>query len=99
MRDKEKRAKRIPTMSLDFMRSLVEPYRDISANMAAQECLKYLDEDERKVVVEIFFNDKTMRELSHDCGVVPSTIYRIKTKAINKIKQRCNMGVEVNHGT
>lgn len=89
MRDKEIRAKRIPTMSLDSMANVAEPYRNIDCNMMAQEYLNYLDDDERGIIIELFFNSRTMRELSDDYGAVPSTICRVKTRAINTIKQRC----------
>jgi RNA polymerase sigma factor (sigma-70 family) len=89
MRDAEYRARRVQTVPLDFLIDIPDPNYDVDSSMDAQECLRYLNGDERDVITELFFNEKTTREVSRDRGVVPSTISRIKIRAMIKIKQRC----------
>jgi RNA polymerase sigma factor (sigma-70 family) len=94
MKDTEKRARRIQTMSLDSMTNVAGPDYDMDSHMMVEEVLEYLDKDERSVITELFFNGKTMREISNEREVVTSTVYRIKIRAINKIRQKCQMGWE-----
>ena len=94
MRDAERRAGRIQAMSLDSMANVAGPDHDMDSNMVIQECLGCLNDEERNVVTELFFNDKTTREISNDCGMVPSTICRIKKRAIKKMRKKCGVGSE-----
>lgn len=95
MRDAEKRAGRVRIMPIDSMLNIAGPDCDMDAHMMVQECLECLNERERNIIIELFFNKKTMRQISNDRGdVVPSTICRIKATAINKMKQKCKIGVE-----
>lgn len=91
MKDVERRAKRIQTMSLDSMANIAGPNHDMDSYMLVEEVLEYLDNDERSVITELFFNGKTMREVSNELKVVTSTVCRIKSRAINKIRQKCQM--------
>ncbi len=88
MKDVERRARRIQIMSLDSMANIAGPNHNMDSHMMVEEVLEYLDDDERSVITELFFNGKTMREVSNERKVVTSTVYRIKTRAINKMKQR-----------
>ncbi len=88
MRDAERRARRVKIMPLDSMTNIAGPDCDMDSHMEVQECFEHLDNDERDVITELFFNGKTIREVSGDRGVVPSTICRMKTRAINKMRQK-----------
>lgn len=94
MRDVEQRAMRVQIVPLDFMMNMAGPDYDIDSHMMIQECLECLNDDERNIITELFFNEKTTREISDDYGIVPSTICRIKTRAIDKMQQRCGIGLE-----
>lgn len=89
MRDAENRARRMPTITVDSMYSAAGPSCDMDVSMTIDEYLACLDENERLVVTAIFFQNKTVREISADCGIVPSTICRIKHKAMDKMRQKC----------
>lgn len=88
MRDAENRARRMPTITIDSMYNTISPAYNMDISMTVDECLNCLDEDEKLVVTAIFFQNKTVREISADCGIVPSTICRIKNKAITKMRQK-----------
>lgn len=94
MRDAEIRARRIQNISMDSIVNIVGPDYDIDFHMMAQEYLSCLNDEERYIITELFFNDKTMREVSDSHGVVPSTICRIKTRAMNKMRQKCEMEIK-----
>lgn len=89
IRDAEYRARRVKTISVDSIINIAQPDCDMDFNMMVQECLECLNDEERDVIMELFFSEKTIREISDDCGSVVSTIYRIKTDAINKMRQKC----------
>lgn len=88
MKDIERRIKRIQIMSLDSMMNIVGPDYDMDSHMIVQEYLECLSDKERDIITGLFFHEKTMREVSNDCGIVPSTICRIKIRAIDKMRQK-----------
>lgn len=94
IRDKERKIRSRQTTSLDFIADMIEPNYNIDSHMIAQECLEYLDDNERDVIVQFFFNEKTTREISDSLGSAISTIFRIKENAINKMRQRCGTNLE-----
>ena len=94
MRDVEHRARRIQIMSLDAMSNIAGPNSDADTHMMIEELMACLNDEERAVITGLFFDEKTMREVSQDQGVVPSTICRIKGRAIDKMRQKCEMGQE-----
>jgi RNA polymerase sigma factor (sigma-70 family) len=94
LRDVENRVRRIKSMSNDSIMNIAEPDHNIDCAIMVQECLECLNEEERIIITELFMNDKTMREVSGDRGVVASTICRIKTRAIGKMRQKYKVVVE-----
>jgi len=91
MRDVERRAKRIQIMSLDAMSNIAGPNSNADTHMMIEELMACLNDKERAVIMGLFFDEKTMREVSRDQGVVSSTICRTKGKAIDKMRQKCKM--------
>jgi len=91
IQDTERRVKRIQIMSLDSMMNMAGPDCDVDSHMLIQEYLKCLNDNEREIILGLFFHEKTMREVSEDCGMAPSTICRIKARAIGKMRQKCEM--------
>ncbi|RLC89003.1 MAG: hypothetical protein DRJ03_00135 [Chloroflexi bacterium] len=94
MRDAEQRAKRVQVLSLEAMSHLAGPNRDADTHMMVEELMGCLNEEERAVITGLFFDEKTMREVSQDQGIVPSTVCRIKSMAIDKMRQKCETGKE-----
>ncbi len=94
LRDTEIRASRLKTMSLDAMKNVAAPSCSVDFNITAEECLECLDNDEHYVITELFFNNRTMRDISSDRGVVPSTVCRIKKRAMVKMRKKCKVGLE-----
>lgn len=91
MRDTELRAKRAQSMPPEYMANFAGSCGDLDARMTIKECLACLNEEETTVITELFFKQKTTREVSDSHGVVPSTVCRIKTRAINKMKKQFGM--------
>lgn len=92
LRDTEYRAKRIRNIPPNAMINVASPDHNIDSQITIQECLECLDDEERIIITELFFNGKTMREASTNCGIVSSTICRIKKIAIGKMKEKCQIG-------
>lgn len=87
-REVEKRANRSQLVPIEAMATIPTTAPDMDTNILAQECLECLTEDERDVITELFLNGRTMREISNYRGGVHSTIYRIKKRAIDKMRRR-----------
>ncbi|KKN98983.1 hypothetical protein LCGC14_0142280 [marine sediment metagenome] len=94
VRDVEQRASRTQSVSENSTANIVSPIHDMDANMTVQEYLSFLTRDEHHVIIELFFNNKTIREISQNCGSVSSTICRTRDRAIGKMRQRHQMELE-----
>lgn len=94
LRDAEKRARRVRIIPTDFIANMAGPDHDMDASMMVQECLECLNEREYNIITDIYFRNKTMREISNSRGIFASTVCRIKTKAIDKMKSKCLVGLE-----
>lgn len=91
MRDAELRARRIQILPLDSLLNIAGSDCDMDSHMMTQECLEFLNNDERNVIMKLFFDEETMREVSDDLGIFVSTVCRMKKKAIDKMKQKCHV--------
>lgn len=94
MRDSENRSRRISSTSPEAMSDIAYPDQDSDTHIMVQECMGCLDTRERHVITELFLNEKSMREVSNNRGVVASTICRIKSRALNKMRQKHTIGLE-----
>lgn len=92
MRDIEKRNRRIQTIPLEKIRDFPTGEYDIDIGMTVEECLGFLDEEEHYVVTELFFHHKTIKQISKNSGIAVSNLYRIKKRAIEKMKNKCVVG-------
>ena len=52
-----------------------------------RECLLLLDEDERRLIVELFYKRKSERALSLETGIPSMTIHCRKVKILGKLKK------------
>ena len=93
-RDADHRACRANTMPDNSIQGITAPCQNMDVGIMIQECFDCLNQEERDVVTEIYFNNKTMREISLCRGVHATTIYRIKTRAIEKMRQKHGIGVK-----
>jgi len=91
-RDSVNRANRISFVPTEEMISIVEGEYDLDIGLTLQECLDCLTEIERFVIMAIYFEDKSMRELATQFGVVHSTVSNIKKTAIAKMQHVCGVG-------
>jgi len=94
MRDSENRARRVQIMPTESLSQVQDKVSDTDVNMMVQDCLECLSDEERDIIVDLYLNEKTMREMAGERGVVASTICRIKTRAIEKMQQKCAIGVD-----
>jgi RNA polymerase sigma factor (sigma-70 family) len=93
LRDSEIRARRTQSVPFGTIMDVdaVISYCDVESRTTVQECLECLDGKELEIITELFFNNRTIRDIANDYGIVQSTVYRIKTKAIEKIRCKCGI--------
>ena len=91
MRDAEQRARRVQTVSIDSILNIASPVVDTDIRLVVEELISFLSDDEQAVIHGLFFSAKTIREVSLEQDIVPSTVCRIKEKAIGKMKRRCEV--------
>lgn len=60
----------------------------LDTNLMAQECLDCLHRQEREIIVDVFFDSKTIRQISKERKMVPSVVHKIKHEAIQKIRDQ-----------
>lgn len=87
-REAEKRANRSQLVPVETMVTIPTTMHDMDTNILAGECMECLTKEEKDVITELFFKGRTMREISNARGGVHSTIYRIKKRAIDKMKRK-----------
>lgn len=93
LRDMENRARRFNSTPINSISDIVGSDNNTDSNMMAQECLDFLDLEERQIIVERFFNGKTTRMIAIEQDTVASSICRITNRAIDKMRQKC--GIEL----
>ena len=91
MRDVEKRARRIQISSLEGTSDPMAGEHDMDTDMMVEECLGCLTSKQRYVIVELFFSHRTMRQISSDSGIAPSTLCRLKNRAIERMRNKCEV--------
>lgn len=94
LRDAEKRARRVRIIPTDLMANMAGSDHDMDVSIMVQECLGCLNGREYDIITDIYFRDKTMREISDSRTIFASTVCRIKAKAIDKMRRKCLVGSE-----
>ncbi|ACV62385.1 RNA polymerase, sigma-24 subunit, ECF subfamily [Desulfofarcimen acetoxidans DSM 771] len=51
-----------------------------------RQCLKMLNEPEKRLIIELYLRGKSERQLSKEIGIPPMTIHDRKRKILNKLK-------------
>lgn len=87
----EIRANRVKVMPIESMKNIPAISNAMDSHIMADEYMEYLNKDEHNVIVELFFNNKTMREIASDNGIVLSTVWHIKNRAIKKMRNKCGV--------
>ena len=67
---------------LDILKSIIKKEQVNELGVA----ITSLNPIEKRVIIDIYFNDKTQLEIAEETGVRQSYISRIKTKAIRKLR-------------
>lgn len=86
LKAKQEKTQRIKIVPIDDNFISVNHQTDI--NDTITDYINQLTQLERFVITELFFNCRTMREISNLCGTVPSVVYNTKQRAIAKMKSR-----------
>ena len=92
MRDAENRVRRIRFIPVDSMEDLAQSMDDIDTGTMVEECMACLTKKEHTVIHELYFGNKTMRNISEEYDIAHSTIWRIKYRALGKMRrlyERC----------
>ncbi len=88
IRDAEQRAKRIRLVTTETMFSFSSPDNDMDLHIFIEELLGCLNPEEHHIVTQLFFKDKTIREVANECGMAHSTVCRVRERAIDRMKQK-----------
>jgi len=91
MRDVEKRFGRVQTSFLEDTSDTLTSEYNMDTGIMVEECLSCLTAKERCIIVELFFNHKTVRQISSENGIAPSTLCRVKNKALEKMRVKCKV--------
>jgi DNA-directed RNA polymerase specialized sigma24 family protein len=88
MRDVENRARRARSIPVGFSNNMIRFDGDTDLGVVVEECMKCLTDTERVVVHESFFGKRTIRDISIERNIPPSTVWKIRHDALDKMKRR-----------
>lgn len=88
MRDVENRVRRIRSVPIDLMNNLIRPKSYVDWVPMVATCMACLTKEEYVVIHELFFAQRTMREISQEHGIPHSTVCRIKHKSLDKMRRK-----------
>jgi len=88
IRDADRRAKRACRMTDELMSQMVGPTPNQDTSMIVREGLECLNKDELDVVTQLFFDNRTIREVAVVNNTVPSVVFRTKERAMKKMRNK-----------
>ncbi len=66
--------------------------QDVMSNKKLYKCVEALSLKEKTVLFSLYCENKNVNEVASSLGIFRETVWKIKTKAINKIKRKLEGG-------
>ena len=86
--DNIRRLNRINFISLDTNITTAMFNQEYNFDLYLRDIFRHLTSDEYIVITKFYIDNKTIKEISHEIGMVQSTVYHTKNRAIEKIRNR-----------
>lgn len=76
---------RLMELGMDFPDSTIDLYESVTQKIMLEQALSKLDDEERNLIIQLFYFDRTEREVAAEIGVSQVYVHKLKEKILCKL--------------
>ena len=76
---------RLMELGMDFPDKTIDLYESVMKKIMLEQALSKLDDEERNLIIQLFYFDRTEREVAAEIGVSQVYVHKIKKKILCKL--------------
>ncbi len=76
---------RLMELGMDFPDKTIDLYESVMQKIMLEQALSKLDDEERNLIIQLFYFDRTEREVAAEIGVSQVYVHKIKEKILCKL--------------
>lgn len=70
---------------MDFPDKTIDIYESVTQKIMLEQALSKLDDEERNLIIQLFYFDRTEREVAAEIGVSQVYVHKLKEKILCKL--------------
>lgn len=70
---------------MDFPDNTIDLYESVTQKIMLEQALSKLDNEERNLIIQLFYFDRTEREVAAEIGVSQAYVHKLKEKILCKL--------------
>lgn len=76
---------RLMELGMDFPDKTIDLYESVTQKIMLEQALSKLDDEERNLIIQLFYFDKSERELAKEIGMPQRTLHDFKCRILCKL--------------
>lgn len=76
---------RLMELGMDFPDKTIDIYESVTQKIMLEQALSKLDDEERNLIIQLFYFDRTEREVAAEIGVSQVYVHKLKEKILCKL--------------
>lgn len=76
---------RLMELGMDFSDNTIDLYESVTQKIMLEQALSKLDDEERNLIIQLFYFDRTEREVAAEIGVSQAYVHKLKEKILCKL--------------
>ena len=76
---------RLMELGMDFPDTTIDIYESVTRKIMLEQALSKLDDEERNLIIQLFYFDRTEREVAAEIGVSQVYVHKLKEKILCKL--------------
>ena len=76
---------RLMELGMDFPDKTIDLYESVTQKIMLEQALSKLDDEERNLIIQLFYFDRTEREVAAEIGVSQAYVHKLKEKILCKL--------------
>ena len=76
---------RLMELGMDFPDNTIDLYESVTQKIMLEQALSKLDDEERNLIIQLFYFDRTEREVAAEIGVSQAYVHKLKEKILCKL--------------
>ena len=76
---------RLIELGMDFPHNTIDLYESVTQKIMLEQALSKLDDEERNLIIQLFYFDRTEREVAAEIGVSQAYVHKLKEKILCKL--------------